>query len=170
MPATLAHFAQGIKLRASACFTKAPHQTLVENAKFRHITATRSRTKFQRAKTLTLNFRRAAKKDKLDFYRERLSIFYGHKQNWAAIRGDHGSQYPVRGRMAIDHCSCNRAPKESTGTLDFRHRLPHSLHSHHDERLRWKPLDIDTWKDDLGRILRPCELGAKRLKALMQVG
>eukprot|EP00971_Amphidinium_carterae_P060203 1191474-Amphidinium_carterae.2 len=35
---------------------------------------------------LTINFRRAAKGDKLDFYRDRLSVFDGHKQNWAAIR------------------------------------------------------------------------------------
>eukprot|EP00971_Amphidinium_carterae_P341036 6479644-Amphidinium_carterae.1 len=34
--------------------------------------------------------------------------------------------------------------------------------------LRWVPLDIDVWQDDLGRVIRPLSVGTKRLKSLVQ--
>eukprot|EP00971_Amphidinium_carterae_P307169 6104631-Amphidinium_carterae.1 len=35
--------------------------------------------------------------------------------------------------------------------------------------LRWVPLDIEVWQDDLGHVVRPLALGTKRLRSLIQV-
>eukprot|EP00971_Amphidinium_carterae_P087720 1735566-Amphidinium_carterae.1 len=35
-------------------------------------------------------------------------------------------------------------------------------------RLQWAPLDVEVWQDDQGRVIRPLELGTKRLKCLVQ--
>eukprot|EP00971_Amphidinium_carterae_P211222 4191028-Amphidinium_carterae.2 len=33
-------------------------------------------------------------------------------------------------------------------------------------RLQWVPLDIEVWQDDQGRVIRPLDIGTKRLKSL----
>eukprot|EP00971_Amphidinium_carterae_P055160 1087324-Amphidinium_carterae.1 len=35
-------------------------------------------------------------------------------------------------------------------------------------RLQWAPLDIEVWQDDQGRVVRPLDIGTKRLKSLVQ--